>query len=114
MNGKILWGNLHLLFSLSLIPFTTAWIGQSCTEKLPVIAYGIVLLLCAIAYFILQAKIIKSHDNEFILRKVIGTDKKGKISIVFYSLGIVSAFFFTWFAIVLYGIVAIMWLIPDK
>lgn len=114
VNGKILWGNLHLLFWLSLIPFTTAWIGQNYTAKLPVIAYGVVLLLCAIAYFILQAEIIKSHDNEFALRKVIGTDRKGKISIVFYSLGIASAFFFTWVAILFYGVVAIMWLIPDK
>lgn len=83
VNGKILWGNLHLLFWLSLIPFTTAWIGQNYTAKLPVIAYGVVLLLCAVAYFILQAEIIKSHDNEFALRKVIGTEKKAKISIVF-------------------------------
>lgn len=114
VNGKILWANLHLLFWLSLIPFTTAWIGKNYTEKIPVIAYGLVLLCCAIAYFILQAIIIKSHDDEFALRKVIGTDTKGKISIVFYLLGIVFAFFNAWIALLFYAIVAVMWLIPDK
>lgn len=95
VNGKILWANLHLLFWLSLIPFTTAWIGKNYNDELPVIAYGVVLLLCATAYFILQAEIIKSHDNEFALRKAIGTDTKGKVSMVFYLLGIVFAFFYT-------------------
>lgn len=114
VNGKILWANLHLLFWLSLIPFTTAWIGENYHDTLPVVAYGVVLLLCAIAYFILQTVIIKSHDNEFPLRKVIGSDRKGKISIVFYILGIGFTFLNTWLAIALYSVVAIMWLIPDK
>lgn len=114
VNGKILWANLHLLFWLSLIPFTTAWIGENYDAQLPIIAYGAVLLLCAIAYFILQAVIIKSHDNEFALRKAIGTDTKGKISIFFYVLGIGLSFVNTWLAIICYGIVAIMWLIPDR
>ncbi|HEY9169493.1 MAG TPA: TMEM175 family protein [Lutibacter sp.] len=114
VNGKILWANLHLLFWLSLIPFTTAWIGENYDAKLPVIAYGVVLLLCAIAYFILQSEIIKSHDDEFVLRKAIGTDTKGKISIFFYVLGIGITFLNTWLAIICYIIVAIMWLIPDR
>lgn len=114
VNGKILWANLHLLFWLSLIPFTTAWIGDNYDVILPIIAYGVVLLFCAIAYFILQATIIKSHDNEFILRKAIGSDTKGKISITFYILGIASSFLNTWLGIAFYIIVAIMWLIPDK
>lgn len=113
-NGKILWANLHLLFWLSLIPFTTAWIGESYTDELPVIAYGVVLLFCAIAYFILQAQIIKSHDDKFALREVIGTDTKGKISIVLYISGIVGAFFYPWPSFLFYAVVAIMWLIPDK
>jgi uncharacterized membrane protein len=114
VNGKILWANLHLLFWLSLIPFTTAWIGNNYDAKLPIIAYGIVLLFCAIAYFILQTVIIKSHDNEFVLRKAIGSDTKGKISIAFYVLGVGLSFLNTWVAITCYIIVAIMWLIPDK
>ncbi|HTO16795.1 MAG TPA: TMEM175 family protein [Edaphocola sp.] len=114
VNGKILWANLHLLFWLSLIPFTTAWIGKNYTEKVPIISYGFVLLCSAIAYFILQAEIIKSHDDEFELREVIGTDTKGKISIVLYLVGILFAFFNAWVALLFYVIVAIMWLIPDK
>ncbi len=114
VNGKILWANLHLLFWLSLIPFTTAWIGDNYDSKLPVIAYGVVLLLCAIAYFILQAQIIKSHGEEFPLRKVVGSDRKGKISIVCYILGIGFTFLNTWLAIAFYGFVAILWLIPDR
>lgn len=114
VNGKVLWANLHLLFWLSLIPFTTAWIGNNYEAILPVVAYGVVLLLCAIAYFILQSVIIKSHDMEFPLRKVIGSDRKGKISIVCYILGIGFALLNTWIAIVLYSVVAIMWLVPDK
>lgn len=114
VNGKILWANLHLLFWLSLIPFTTAWIGENYNAKLPIIAYGVVLLFCAIAYFILQSIIIKSHDDEFALKKAIGSDIKGKISIIFYVLGIGCSFLNTWLAIVLYAVVAIIWLIPDK
>lgn len=114
VNGKILWANLHLLFWLSLVPFTTAWIGANYDAKLPVISYGVVLLFCAIAYFILQSVIIKSHDNNFPLRKVVGSDRKGKISIGFYMLGIGCTFLNTWFGIAFYVIVAIMWLIPDK
>lgn len=114
VNGKILWANLHLLFWLSLIPFTTAWIGENYESILPIVTYGVVLLFSAIAYFILQAVIIKFHDNEFVLRKAIGSDTKGKISIGFYVLGIGLSFLNTWLAIICYIIVAIMWLIPDK
>lgn len=114
VNGTILWANLHLLFWLSLIPFTTAWIGNNYEARLPIIVYGLVLLFCAIAYFILQSVIIKYHDNEFPLTKVVGTDKKGKISIGMYVLGIGLTFFNTWLAIMCYIGVAIMWLIPDK
>ncbi len=114
VNGKILWANLHLLFWLSLIPFTTAWIGENYKVALPVIAYGVVLLLCAIAYFILQSIIIKSHDENFPLKKAVGTDRKGKASIIFYILGIGCAFFNTWLSIAFYVLVAVMWLIPDS
>ncbi|MDG4946030.1 TMEM175 family protein [Weeksellaceae bacterium KMM 9713] len=114
VNGKILWANLHLLFWLSLIPFTTAWIGINYNEKLPVIAYGVILLFCAIAYFILQAQIIKYHEDDFPLKRVVGSDRKGKISIVCYSLGVAFSFINTWIALALYAIVAIMWLVPDR
>ena len=114
VNGKILWANLHLLFWLSLIPFTTAWIGRNHEAQLPARAYGAVLLLCAIAYFILQKVIIESHDNEFALRKIIGTDTKGKLSMLLYLVGIGTTFINTWVGISFYVFVAIMWLIPDR
>lgn len=114
VNGKILWANLHLLFWLSLIPFTTAWIGENYKATLPLIAYGVVLLFCAIAYYFLQTVIIKTHNNEFLLKKAIGSDIKGKMSIVIYMLGIIISFFNTWLAITFYIAVAILWLIPDR
>ena len=114
VNGKILWANLHLLFWLSLIPFTTAWIGRNYEARLPAIAYGVVLLLCAIAYFILQKIIIASHDGEFALRKVIGHDTKGKVSIILYLAGIGTIFLAPWMGMAFYVVVAIMWLIPDR
>lgn len=114
VNGKILWANLHLLFWLSLIPFTTSWIGDNHEASLPVAAYGIVLLFSAIAYTILQTVIIKSHDNQFALKKAIGGDRKGKISPVFYILGVSLSFVNTWLAIACYVLVAIMWIIPDS
>ena len=114
VNGKVLWANLHLLFWLSLIPFTTSWIGDNHEDSLPVAAYGIVLLCCAIAYFILQTIIIKSHDDQFALKKAIGGDRKGKISPVLYILGIALSFENIWFAITIYVAVAIMWIIPDS
>jgi uncharacterized membrane protein len=114
VNGKILWANLHLLFWLSLVPFTTAWIGGHYDTKLPVIAYGVVLLFSAIAYFVLQAEIIKSHGDEFPLRKVVGSDKKGKISMICYTLGVGVAFLNTWISLAFYIFVAILWLMPDR
>lgn len=114
VNGKILWANLHLLFWLSLIPFVTSWIGESYNSSGPVALYGIVLLMSAIAYSILQAVIIHQHDKDFILRKVIGKDLKGKLSLIFYIVGVLLSYLNTWLAISCYIIVAIMWVIPDK
>ena len=114
VNGKILWANLHLLFWLSLIPFTTAWIGKNHDAELPVIAYGVVLLLCAVAYFILQAEIINSHGDDFPLKRFVGSDKKGKISMICYILGIGFSFLSSWLGLAFYVVVAIMWLMPDR
>jgi TMEM175 potassium channel family protein len=114
VNGKILWANLHLLFWLSLIPFTTSWIGENYTSAVPVALYGFDLLMSAVAYFILQGAIINFHDDDFILKKAVGKDAKGKISLLLYAVGLILSFFNTWIAISSYIIVAIMWLIPDK
>ncbi len=114
VNGKVLWANLHLLFWLSLIPFTTSWIGENHEASLPVATYGVVLLFCAVAYFILQTTIIKTHDDEFVLKKAIGTDWKGKISPLLYILGIGLSYVNIWLAMICYIVVGIMWMVPDS
>lgn len=114
VNGKILWANLHLLFWLSLIPFTTSWLGENYLESEPVALYGFVLLMSAIAFFILQNAIIRNHDKDFILRKAVGKDVKGKISTLLYVVGLSMSFLNTWIAIAIYILVAIIWFIPDR
>ncbi len=114
VNGNILWANLHLLFWLSLIPFTTSWIGENYHAYAPVTLYGIVLLMSAIAYFILQKEILNHHEKDFALRKAVGKDTKGKLSVVIYLVAIVLSFFNTWAAIACYFVVAVIWFIPDR
>lgn len=114
VSGGILWANLHLLFWLSLIPFTTGWMGENHFSSMPVALYGVVLLMAAIAYFILQFQIIRKQGINSILKKAIGNDIKGKISPVLYLISIPSAFFNTWISELIYVIVALIWLIPDK
>ena len=114
ISGGILWANLHLLFWLSMIPFATAWIGENHFAPLPMMLYGIVLLLCALAYFILQYLIMKKHGPDSVLSKAIGKDSKGKLSPVFYILGIIASNYSGLIAGAFYVLVAIMWLIPDK
>ena len=114
VNGRILWANLHLLFWLSLIPFTTSWIADYYESTLPVLAYGAVLLLSAISYLILQNQIISYHGVNSTVRQAIGRDRKGKLSMVLYVAGIVTSPFSTWLAISCYLTVAVMWLIPDR
>ena len=114
INGVILWANLHLLFWLSLIPFTTAWAGESHFTSIPMMLYGIVLLCNAIAYFILQNIILKHHENDSLLAKTIGKNYKGKISIVLYAIAIGFSFYNPIIPGLLYTLVAFIWLVPDK
>lgn len=114
VTGDILWANLHLLFWLSLVPFTTGWMGENNFSADSMFLYGVILLMAAIAYFILQGRIIKSHGKDSILAKAIGKDIKGKMSPVLYILGILSSFFNPWIAGFFYVLVALIWLIPDK
>ncbi len=114
VNGKILWANLHLLFWLSLIPFTTAWIGEHHSATAPVVLYGFILFMSALAFKLLQGSIIKHHDADFPLKKAIGTDIKGKLSVFLYLAGMLSAFANTWPALAIYLLVALMWLSPDR
>ena len=113
VNGATMWANLHLLFWLSLIPFTTAWMGENHFESWPVAVYGMVLLLAGVAYFILTKALISLHGRGSRLATSIGSDRKGQISIAIYAAAIPLAFAQPWLAGAFYVIVAIMWLIPD-
>ena len=114
VDGSIMWANLHLLFWLSLIPFVTGWMGENHFASRPTALYGVVLLLSAIAYRILQSRILALEPPEAHLRRAIGADIKGKISPVLYVVGIVLAHWAPWAAGVLYALVACTWLVPDR
>ncbi len=114
INGKILWANLHLLFWLSLIPFVTGWMGENHFAPLPTAVYGIVLLLAAISYTILQTMIVAQQGPESKLGRAVGNDKKGKLSMLLYAVAIPLAFVHQLIADCIYVFVALMWLIPDK
>jgi TMEM175 potassium channel family protein len=114
INGGILWANLHLLFWLSLIPFTTGWMETNDFAPLPTALYGVVLLLAAAAYFILQGAIIAAQGPDSRLRRAVGRDMKGKVSLVLYAAAIPLAFVNSWISIGIYVFVALMWLVPDR
>ncbi len=114
VSGRILWANLHLLFWLSLIPFTTGWLGENHFGQVPAFLYGINLLACALAFELLQFFIIKDHGPDSTLKRAIGTDWKGKVSPALYVAGILLSFVNQWVSIALYVAVAIIWFIPDK
>ena len=113
VNGRVLWANLHLLFWLSLIPFVTGWMGENKFAAVPVALYGIVLLLAAIAYFILARALLSIHSKDSVLATALGRDFKGKVSMVIYLVAIPLAFERSWLACALYVLVAVMWLAPD-
>ncbi len=114
VNGKILWANLHLLFWLSLIPFTTGWMGENHFAPHPTALYGINLFFAAISYTILQSLIIKHHGKEHFLAEAVGKDWKGKVSLILYVAGIIASFFAEWLAGICFVVVALIWLIPDR
>jgi uncharacterized membrane protein len=114
VTGPILWANLHLLFWLSLFPITTAWVGENHTAAAPSALYGMVLLMAATAYWILQQSIILSQGPQSLLKKAVGGDWKGKASPALYVAGIAASFWFPWLAQIVYLLVALLWLIPDK
>ena len=114
VNGSILWGNLFLLFWLSLIPFGTSWIGSQHFSAIPMSCYGFVLLMSAISYTILQNKILKIEGKDSVLYRAVQKDSKGKISLACYILAIPLAFVSPWISGLLYSIVALIWIVPDK
>jgi len=114
VTGAMLWANLHLLFWLSLFPFTTGWMGENHFTAVPTALYGVVLLMAAFAYLLLQQAIIRAQGQDSILKKAIGSDWKGKLSPVLYIAAIVVAIRSARFAQVLLAIAALIWLIPDR
>ncbi len=114
ISGSVLWANLHLLFWLSLVPFVTAWMGENQFASDTIALYGIILLMAAIAYIILQHFIIAANGKNSLLSNAVGKDLKGKISLVFYLIAIPFSFFVPAVSGSLYIIVALIWLVPDK
>lgn len=114
VNGTILWANLHLLFWLSLFPFCTAWMGENHFAAVPTAGYGVVLLLAAIAYYVLQSCIMRAEGPHSRLRAAVGRDRKGKASPILYAVAIPLAFVGPWIAQAIYVFVALLWLVPDR
>jgi uncharacterized membrane protein len=114
VDGPILWANMHLLFWLSLIPFTTGWMGENSFAPIPTAVYGAVLLSAGVGYYILQSTIIASQGNQSTLARAVGKDWKGKASPLIYVLALLLAIPFPMLALLLYFAVAAMWFVPDQ
>lgn len=114
VDGRVLWANLNLLFWLSLMPVTTAFMGENHFAPVPVAVYGIDLVLCAVAYTILVIKLHHLHGADTIFAKAVGHDKKGKISLACYVVAVLLAFFNQWISVAIYVAVAAIWFVPDK
>jgi uncharacterized membrane protein len=114
VNGAILWANLHLLFWLSLVPFATSWVGENGFAAGPAAAYGVVLLMCAIAFYIMERVIVRAQGADSPLQRAIGIDLKGKLSPILYLSGIALAFYAPAISYALYALVAALWLVPDR
>ena len=115
VSGGVLWANMHLLFWLSLLPFTTGWMGENHFSRLPMVAYGLNLLMAALAYFILQLTLAAHHGPGNAIQKALGRDVKGKASLVIYLAGTLCAWFIApWVGFAAFVGVALMWLVPDR
>jgi uncharacterized membrane protein len=114
VSGAILWANLGLLFMLSLVPFTTAWMDDTRYAQLPVVVYGINLLGAAITYYVLQRAVFRRDGPDSLLRQAVGRDLKGKLSPGVYVLGILGSFLAPWIGMLAYVAVAVTWLVPDR
>jgi uncharacterized membrane protein len=114
VSGAVLWANLHLLFWLSLVPFVTGWMGENSFAPAPTALYGVILLMAAIAYYVLQQAIVTGQGRGGLLARAVGGDLKGKLSPFLYLVAIPSAFFSQWIAGAIYVLVALIWLVPDR
>lgn len=114
VNGPVLWANLHLLFWLSLVPFVTGWMGENHFAPLPVALYGAVLLMSGVAYYVLSRTLVGLHGERSTLALALGSDMKGKLSVLIYAAALPLAFVNRWVAVGAYVVVALMWLVPDR
>lgn len=114
VRGAVLWANMHLLFWLSLVPFVTGWMGENSFASTPTAVYGAIMLMAAIAYWVLQSAIMRTQGADSTLRRAVGRDWKGKVSPLLYALAIVLAPFARWVSLGLYVVVALIWLVPDR
>jgi uncharacterized membrane protein len=114
VDGSVLWANLHLLFWLSLYPFTTSWLDESHVARTPTVVYGVNLLGAAIGYYVLQLRMLRLPVTGYRLREVLGRDLKGKLSPVIYIAGILLAFVEPWLGLLPFVVVALLWLVPDR
>ena len=114
VDGRILWANLHLLFWLSLIPFVTGWVGENHAASVPVAMYGVVLLMCSVAYLLLARALIAHHGDSSPLALALGKDRKGVVSIVLYALAAPLSMLHAWLGMAIYVGVAVLWFIPDR
>ena len=114
INAKVMWANMHLLFWLSLLPFASGWMGENHFAQWPTALFGVDLLMAGMAYYILSKCLVSLHGKESTLGKAVGKDVKGKISVVIYVFAIGITFFNKWIGFGLYGLVAIIWILPDK
>jgi uncharacterized membrane protein len=114
INGRVLWANLHLLFWISLFPFTTAWMGENHFATWPVATYGVVLLLAALAWPLLQREILKANASDAALVTALGRSRKIQVSIALYAVAVALAFVWPWLACALYATGALLWLVPDR
>jgi uncharacterized membrane protein len=114
IDGRALWANIHLLFWLSLTPVATDWLGEAGVKAGPAATYACVLLGCAIAYTLFTLALLALHDSESQLHRAIGSDRKGKLSLLCYAVAFVLAFFEPWVSVILFVTVALIWIVPDR
>ncbi len=114
INGTILWTNTHLLFWLSLIPFVTGWMGENNFAVNPTVLYGVILMMAGVAYYFLAHCLTNAHGTDSAFAKALGSDTKGKASVIIYAIGIGLSFVHPWIGLALYYLVAFIWLVPDK
>ena len=114
IDGRVLWANLHLLFWLSLVPFTTDWVGENPAAAIPTASYGVVFLMAGVAYLLLQTALLRRNGPDSVLARAVGRDLKGKLSALLYASAILLAFIRPWIADAIFVLVALIWFVPDR